>query len=232
MGTRRQLVNTAAVGSAMAAMLSVGVIGGIGFAAPSAIPDKDDGTVHLCYKGKQARNKDGGAFLRIYDSDKSTKNCKDGDSALNLQTKTPPQLSGSSALPFGTVNTPAAFADVTGYAINLPAAGTYLLTADIRGRIQTVTGIVHCYVVTRLVAGATEVPGSLRGVAMMDDDTAAAPFRGTTTQSPTTALVTVAGPTTVKVQHKTDGTQCANSAENIFSDNTGTSTISYVRISS
>lgn len=233
MGTKSESSSTGlralGAGAFLCAAALIAGAGGVAIAMPSAIPDSSDGEVHVCYNGKQSRNKDGGAILRIYDGDKNTKQCLPKDTSATLPTRTK-LLNGETGLIFGTQPVGAAFADVPGYAINLPSAGTWLLSLDIRGRISgTAAGAVSCGIVTQLASPSAVISG-LRGAVYMTNPTGTG--TGQVDNASFTELVTVTAPTLIKVQAKSEGASCGNSDENIFTDNSGASTIAAVRIAS
>ena len=230
MGSKR-LVHSAALGTAMAGMLSVGVIGGIGFAAPGAVPDKDDGTVNLCYTGKQARNKDGGAVLRIYDSDKNGKKCLDTDSSLKLQTR-PKLVSGQMNLPANFVVTDTSFTDVTNFVITLPSKGTFLVDGFIRARLSPNADNLtpDCSVVAQLATPGGAIAGTERMVNALNEETDEDTEDALEGNASWAQIVTTTAATAVRVQVKQIGSDCTSIQKTIGSDANGRSYLTFVRI--
>ncbi len=87
---------TLTVGTATAAVAGM-VIGGVGFAAPASIPDKQ-GQVSLCFNAKESRNVNGGTDLRIYDAGQNSKKCAKGDKKLTINQRGPAGPQGPSAV--------------------------------------------------------------------------------------------------------------------------------------
>ena len=220
--------------------------GGIANAGTAKIPDKND-KIKLCYNEKAAEGRNGGAGLRIYDPKKNDKKCKSGDDKITLDTEADsiavPANGPAAAQPSGQVQMtgtafgvpPKPFAvanDVPGLAINLPSAGTYMISADIRSQIQTLTANSDCFVIVQLATGATSVavPASLRMVNYLRLSSVGSEdeFQVTT---PVQDLLTVAEPTLVKVQVADSGGAGCSNGDNLLNDDNGLTTLNYVKIS-
>ncbi len=238
-------------------------IGGVAFAAGDGIPGRS-GSVKACYDKDAARNRDGGAVLRIYDANRNDEKCRRGDGRLTLEARDGDRgrdrdrggnngggnnggggnnqsdlLSGQAfAIAGGTelrTVAPGTWTNVAGLTLALPSAGTYLVSADVRGLIfDDETGdIINCFISSRLATTAGAVANSERVVLVeFDNDPNTA---GTNAQAtvPIQQVVTVNAATTLLVQ--ASRSTCANidtvnDSVSIASNADGRSALNYVRI--
>ncbi|MEV7386503.1 hypothetical protein [Streptomyces sp. NPDC091215] len=115
--------------------------------------------------------------------------------------------------------------------VTLPKAGTYTLDADVRGRLQG-TPPVNTFITARLwnVNSGAEVPQSERLVyQIINLNPGQAAAAGNQT-APISELIRVSGPTTIRLQaQRTDAVGAASIAQ-IFSDNSGYTSLRFERV--
>jgi hypothetical protein len=126
------------------------------------------------------------------------------------------------------------FQDVGTLVVSLPAAGTYLINANLRGFIDgsdLVSEFLNCFIVARIKPGnAAAFDDSERLVAMARGTFSAdSQIQGT---APLTRIVTVTQATTITVQASWNGTACPSAGiVSIANDTAASSNLSYVRLS-
>jgi len=216
-----------AYGLLTGALVATGVVGG-GAAVWAAGPKPQ-------HSGNEIRGcvNDNGRLRLIWDGH----HCHGDEYFISWDRRAPRINANEVALPNGAPNTPAAtafnvtsalpaFAPVTGFSIALPGPGTYMISANIRGKITPVDGNL-CYITANLAAGATTIPSSerlvvLNTVATATDVQATAPLQ---------LLYHATGPTTIQVQAARGG--CPGgvaTTTQILSDDNGASNIDAIRI--
>lgn len=121
--------------------------------------------------------------------------------------------------------------DVTSSDVTLPEAGTYRLHANVRGGISGTTPI-NCYVMSRLfnVTTGAVLPNSVRIVAQVANHDSTAYTAANNATAPIDEYVTVAAPTTIRIQATRNDLTGTPSAANVFSGATGWTTLSYEKI--
>jgi hypothetical protein len=148
-----------------------------------------------------------------------------------------PLQSVQTGSPFPVPAGAGAIAPVPGLAVNLPAAGTYLINGNVRGLIHYAAAVPvgghSCWITADLATGTAMVPNSQRLVVLDINGTTDPEWAQAT--APISMLVTVAGPTTVNVRAFSDTTgapgACPGGADTgIYTDVNGASTINAVRI--
>ncbi|WP_214413110.1 hypothetical protein [Sphaerisporangium fuscum] len=121
----------------------------------------------------------------------------------------------------------------TGLEVTLPQAGTYALDLNVRTRL---TGLppVNVYIVGRLwdVTSGAALPNSERILNQVYDNTLlAAGAVGGNVTAPISELVTVSGPTTIRLEvQRNDNTGVANAAD-VWTDANGRTSFRFDRVS-
>lgn len=139
----------------------------------------------------------------------------------------PPALHGITHL--GTqVNLPAGVWTNVPVQVVLPAAGTYELDANVRGRLSG-TPAVNTFITARLwnATTGTVVPQSQRIVNQIIDTNAGNAVAGGNTTAPISELITVSGPTTIRLQATDTNAVGAASIAQIYSDSNGYTSLRY-----
>jgi len=111
---------------------------------------------------------------------------------------------------------------------DLPAAGTYELDANVRGRLAG-TPAVNTFITARLwnATTGTAVPQSERLVYQVIDSNAGTAAAGGNATAPISELITVTGPTTISLQATDTTTVGAASIAQIYSDGYGYTSLRY-----
>lgn len=131
------------------------------------------------------------------------------------------------------VDLPASAWTSTPLEVTLPAAGTYAINADVRGRLQGLPP-VNTYITARLwnATSGTAVPDSERLVNQIIDSNAGNAAAGGNQTAPISELVTVRQRTTIQLQaERIDAVGAATIAQ-VYSDASGRTALRYVRVGS
>ncbi|MEV8439422.1 hypothetical protein AB0425_18770 [Actinosynnema sp. NPDC051121] len=129
------------------------------------------------------------------------------------------------------VSLPAGVWTATPLVVTLPWAGTYELDADVRGRISGAPSF-NSYITARLWndTAAAAVPQSERLVNQIIDLNAGDATAGSNMTAPISELVHVEGPTVIRLQaRRIDATGTASISQ-IYSDDTGYTSLRYTRV--
>jgi hypothetical protein len=130
------------------------------------------------------------------------------------------------------VNLPAGVWTDTPLQVTLRRAGTYELDADVRGRLAG-AGPLNTYIVARLwdVTDNTELPQSERLVyQVIAPIPTAAPSYGGNQTAPISELITVDGPTTIRLQALHRDAVGGAAIAQIYSDGEGYTSLRYDRV--
>ncbi|MFJ9564531.1 hypothetical protein ACIRQQ_31405 [Streptomyces fuscichromogenes] len=129
------------------------------------------------------------------------------------------------------VNLPSGVWTDTPLEVTLPRAGTYALDADVRGRLAG-TPALNTYISARLwnVNSGAEVPQSERLVYQIIDLNAGSATAGGNQTAPISELIRVGGPTTIRLQARRIDAVGAASIAQIYSDNSGYTSLRYERV--
>lgn len=185
---------------------------------------KSDGDVRII-KGHKCRDGE-----RYTDWDEKGERGKTG--ATGAQGLPGPTLtSGRATATANTFGLTSAYTNVPGLSVALPAAGTYTVSADVRGIITSNKGLSSCFIVARLadsVAGA--VPDSERLVIIEIGRVVGNAGKNAQETVPIQEIVTVAGPRTIQVQALKSGCAAPTTGFGIASNADGRSTLNFVKI--
>jgi len=136
------------------------------------------------------------------------------------------------AVQTGNLALTATAANVPGLSLNLATPGTYLVSANVRGRILYASGPHNCFITANLADGATAIPDSQRVVTIASDPAVAALDQQAT--APIQMIITVgATPVALVVQGVSGGGSCPAALPTdtaIYTDSSGTGTLNAVRI--
>ncbi|CAL9373070.1 hypothetical protein SUDANB95_00901 [Actinosynnema sp. ALI-1.44] len=130
------------------------------------------------------------------------------------------------------VNLPNGVWTDTPLTVTLPWPGTYALDADVRGRLSG-TPNVNAYISARLWndTTGTVVPQSERIVNQIIDHNVGDAITGSNQTAPISELITVSGPTTIRVQARRIDAVGAASVAQVYSDGAGYTSLRYERLS-
>jgi hypothetical protein len=214
-----------AMGLLTGALVAAGVVGGgaaVWAAGPK--PQFSGGEIRGCVN-------ENGRLRLIWDGH----HCHGDEYFISWDRRGPRISANEVALPNGAPNTPAAtafnvtaalpaFAPVTGFSIALPGPGTYLISANVRGKIVP-AGAALCYITANLAAGATTIPSSERLVVLNSE----ADPTDVQATAPIQLVYRATAPTTIQVQ-AARAPSCGAATTQILSDDNGASNIDAVRI--
>jgi len=129
------------------------------------------------------------------------------------------------------VNLPAGVWTDVPVQVLLPKAGTYELDADVRGRLSG-TPAVNTYITARLwnVSAGAAVPKSERLVYQVIDTNAGDAQAGGNATAPISELISVNGPTTIKLQATDTNSVGAATIAQIYSDGYGYTSLRFDRV--
>lgn len=210
------------------ALVAAGVVGG-GAAVWAAGPKPQ-------VSGNQIRGcvSDHGRLRLIWDGH----HCHGDEGFISWDRHAPPIASAQTVLPDGPGGGPTAtvadvtsvlpaFAAVTGYTVALPGAGTYVISANVRGRIIPADGAL-CWIVARLATTNPAAPiASSQRLVVLNGIAGPSQVQGT---APIQLLYTATGATTVQVEAARAGTCAAGTTTAVLSDDNGASNIDAVRV--
>lgn len=142
----------------------------------------------------------------------------------------PPARSGIATLHANVDLPPGAWTD-TPLEVTLPRRGTYELDADVRGRLIG-TAPIDSYIVARLwnVTAGTAVPESERLVYQIINRNPGGGEAGGNATAPISELITVTGPTRIRLQAQEDNTVGTAGTAQVFSDGVGYTALRYTWI--
>lgn len=132
---------------------------------------------------------------------------------------------------FGSVDLPPSGAWTnTPLMVRLPRAGTYELDADVRGRLAGAPPL-NTYMTARLwnTTEGNPVPNSERLVYQIIDLNPGDAGAGGNETAPISELITVSGPTTIRLQAQDNNATGMASIAQVYSDGSGYTTLRYVR---
>ncbi len=150
--------------------------------------------------------------------------------SANAAPPAPPASNGIAKLHANINLPPGAWTD-TPLEVTLPRRGTYELNADVRGRLIG-TAPVNSYIVARLwnVTAGAAVPESERLIYQVINLNRGGGEAAGNATAPIHELITVTGPTRIRLQALDNNAAGRASVAQIYSDNVGYTALRYLRL--